>query len=316
MDPELAAEAADVRPHGGVADVEPGPVVAAGDALGHQTQHLLLARREALEPGVHRTPPVEQRRDGARGEERSAREHGADGIDDLGGRLRLVDERAGASLDGREARSVTVLSREEDEPGLRPHLADAQPGVRSGAVVEAKVDEDDVRLELIRSHDRVRHRGGMADNGHIGLVVEQGRQAVRHNLMVLDDQDPDPGLAHGADGIDGTQNSTLVPLPGSLVTSHHPPASKARSLSARRPRCPGRWLRSPTTKPRPSSITSPWMPPSRSLTAMWTRVADACFSTLVSASDTCLKMIVLISQGCSSGSRTSISASTPVMVRI
>src|SRR5229473_332871 len=186
----------------------------------------------------------------------------------------------------------TSFSGEEDELRLRPYLTDAQTGVGPRAIGEPEVDQCDVRLELLRARNRFDHRSRLADDSHVGLVVQQRREAVRHHQVVLDDQDSDLALDHCTDG---TQNSTFVPFPGSLVTSHQPPASSARSLSANRPRCPGRWSRSLTTNPRPSSTTSPWMPPSRSLTQMRTRVAAACFSTLVRASATCLKMIDLIS---------------------
>src|SRR4029077_5297593 len=61
--PQLAPEAADVGANRRVADPELGRDVAAGGALGHQPQHLLLARGEALELAVHRPASIEKGRD-------------------------------------------------------------------------------------------------------------------------------------------------------------------------------------------------------------------------------------------------------------
>src|SRR5438445_7132528 len=84
----------------------------------------------------------------------------------------------------------------------------------------------------------------------------------------------------------GTQNSTLAPAPGSLTMRHQPPASWARSFMASRPRWPGIYRHSSTTKPVPSSLTSTTTPPSSAAAATRTRVACECFCTLVRASAT------------------------------
>jgi hypothetical protein len=147
----------------------------------------LLARGEAFDVDVHGAAPVEKGGDRARREERAARGHGTDGFHHLSRGLRLVDECASARLDRSEARSVAVLSGEEDELRLRPHLTDADASIGPGAVGEPEVDQDDVGLELLRALNRGDHRGRLADDSHVGLVVEQRREAVRHHLVVLDD---------------------------------------------------------------------------------------------------------------------------------
>src|ERR1700674_5591129 len=197
-----------------------------------------------------------------------------------------MDKRARARLESCKSRAVTVLACKEDELCLRSDLADACGSVRASAVGQAEIEDDHVRAELSRQGDGLAHRADVADHRHVWLIVEQRSKALGHHLVVLDDQNSDRVRAHRGIGI---QNSTLVPAPGSLEILHHPPASRARSLSDRRPRCPGRWSRSETTNPRPLSTTMPWMPPSSTFTFTSTRVAAACFSTLVMASATCRK---------------------------
>src|SRR5207253_10481071 len=68
-----------------------------------------------------------------------------------------------------------------------------------------------------------------------------------------------PGLTHR---LMGTQNSILVPLPGSLTMRHHPPSSCARSRIVTSPLSPGMRTDSGTTKPVPSAPTSTRIPPS------------------------------------------------------
>src|SRR5487761_745578 len=138
--------------------------LAAGDAFGHQAQNLLLSWGQALELRIHRSPLVEQGSDGARRDESSSAGHGADGIDHLGRRPGFMDERAGAGLQGREPRSVTVLTRQEDQLGLGPDLTDSRPGVRAGTVGEAEVQDYHVGAELGCEADRLSNRADVADH--------------------------------------------------------------------------------------------------------------------------------------------------------
>src|SRR2546426_1131368 len=309
MDAQLGAKAADVRPYRGVADPQLACDLAAGDALGHQTQDLLLARREALELGVHRPTLVEQGRDRSRSYQRSSTGDDANCVDDLGCRPGFVDEGARPRLEGGEASRIAILACQEDELGLWPDLADARAGVRSCPVGQAKVEYHDVWVQLGRKRYRLAHRAYVADHRHVRLIVEQGAQALGDHLVVFDDQNADRVYAQGAVGI---QNSTRLPWPGSLEILHQPPARRARSLSDSRPRCPGRCSRSATRKPLPLSTINPWTPPSSALTSTSTRVAAACLSTFVMASTTCLKTVDLISYEMSSGRSRSTLASAPV----
>src|SRR5260370_38797619 len=108
MDTELAAQAADVRADGRVADPKPGRDGAAGSALGHEPEHLLFAWGKALELRVHLATLVEQGGDRAWREQRAAGRHGSDRIHDLGRGFRLVDERARARLHSRKTSGVAV----------------------------------------------------------------------------------------------------------------------------------------------------------------------------------------------------------------
>ena len=158
----------------------------------------------------------------------------ADGVHHLARRARLVNEAAGARLEGREACDVAVLSGQEDVLCVGRDAPNRRGGVGAGAVVEAEVQEHDVGQQLRSHRGRLRHRAHVADHGHVLLIVEERRQAVGHDLMVLDDEDAD-GLIRTHFG-KGTQNSTIVPAPSSLLILHQPPASRARSFSASSPR--------------------------------------------------------------------------------
>ena len=139
--------------------------------------------------------------------------------------------------------------------GLRRHATDRRGCIRSGAVGKPKVEQHDVRLQLRRSIRRLGNRACMTDHRHVALRVEQRAQAVRHHLVVLDDQDACLLVRRHLGN--GTQNSTIVPAPGSLLILPQPPASSGLSLSARSPRCPGRRSLSETMKPVPLSVIAP-----------------------------------------------------------
>src|SRR5258706_1021628 len=290
VDAKLAAQTPDVRPHGGVADAKLFGDLAAGHSLGHKAEHLFLARGQPLELGLNLFALADQRGDRPRREKRTAARDRPDRVHHLSRGTRLVYEGAGTSLDGSKTCRIAVLAWQEDHLGLRSHLADARSCISTGAVSQPEVHQHDVRAQLGSSRDRLAHRAGLPDHDHVLLVVDQSRQSIRDHLVVLDDQDS--GALFHAQAV-GIQNSTLVPRPGSLSIFAHPPARSDRSFRPSKPRSPGRWSRSDTTNPRPLSSTSPWTAPSIDFTETLTRLAAACFSTLVRASSTCLKTMDL-----------------------
>src|SRR5437660_305933 len=96
---------------------------------------------------------------------------------------------------------------------------------------------------LLRSwRDRVRHRARVAHDGHVLLVVDQRGQAFGHHLVVLDYENSRGVAPHShiytLDSESGSQNSTVVPSPGSLVILFQPPARSARAFRASSPRLP------------------------------------------------------------------------------
>src|SRR5258706_5997762 len=116
MDTELAAQAADVRADRRVADPKPGRDVAAGSALGHEPEHLLFPRSEALELRVHLATLVEQGGDRASREQSAAGGYRSECIHELGRRLPPVAARARARLHCRGACRVALLPSAEHEP--------------------------------------------------------------------------------------------------------------------------------------------------------------------------------------------------------
>src|SRR3989475_352354 len=255
---QLATEAADVRAHGRVADPQLVGDLAARRAFRHEPQDFLLARGQTLELGLDLAPGIQQLCDGPRREQRPAIGDGPDGVDDVLRRPRLVDESACPGLQGGETRGVAVLPGEEDELCLRPQLANSSRCVRAGPVGQPEVDQDEVRLELRGACDRVRHGARMPNDRHVLLVVDQRGQAFGDHLVVFHDEDPRRVALHRhiytLDSVSGSQNSTDVPSPGSLVILFQPPASSARSFSARSPR----WAGGRTSNRRRRSASSVW----------------------------------------------------------
>ena len=77
--------------------------------------------------------------------------------------------------------------------------------------------------------------GRGADHLHAFEGTEERDQTVAHDLVVVDDDDPDRGSRQASPAVwtvvSGSQARTTVPPAGGQVTSLRPPSSSARSRS-------------------------------------------------------------------------------------
>src|SRR5690606_30389838 len=100
--------------------------------------------------------------------------------------------------------------------------------------------------------DRLGPAGGLPDHLEVVRGGERGGDAVAHDGVVVDDDDPDHAAVLSSAG---SRTDTAVPPPGSVSIASSP---ASRSARCRIPRSPnevaGRGAAS--SKPRPSSRTS------------------------------------------------------------
>ena len=110
--------------------------------------------------------------------------------DVLGGPI-LGQVAVGAGLDRLEDGLVVGQGRDHDDPGGRPAGLDRARRLGAGAVGQAVVHEDDV--EPLAGHRLgVGDGAGDADDLDVGLPSEHRGQGVGQQLVVLDEEDPDP----------------------------------------------------------------------------------------------------------------------------
>src|SRR3712207_6679030 len=151
-EPELLEDVRDVRLHRGVADHEPLRDLRVGQPARDQPEDLVLARGEVLEalgPGRSRQPrelPDHPLRD-LRREQRLPGGDGADGVDELLGRVVLEHEAARS----RAQRVIDVLvereRREDEDPRRAAGGEDTARRLEAVHLRHADVHQDDRRLE-------------------------------------------------------------------------------------------------------------------------------------------------------------------------
>ena len=185
--PELLVDAGDVRLGRRLAQVELLADRGGAQAVGQQQQHLVLA---VGEPGGLGGSPAHHRADQAGADERAGRDGGVPGRPDhLGGRGVLADEGGGAGLHGGEDLVVAGVHRDHHQSGRVADLADRADDVESGAVLELQVGDDHVGSELVVLLERLGHRAGRADDLMSVLAVEDARQPLADQLVVVDEED-------------------------------------------------------------------------------------------------------------------------------
>ncbi len=208
MHAELGVEASNVRAHRRIADTQPVRDLAARATLGHEAQHLTLSDGEAVALDPELAIAAEKRGDHRRRDQRSSISHLPHGVDEVGRSARLVDERAGPSLDRRDPSGDAVVAGQENEPHLRPDPTNGERRVQARPVREMEVHHHQVRIPVVDQADRFGHGAPVAANLHVGLAVEKHPEAVRHELMVVDDEHLDRARPLGDRARRGAQASS------------------------------------------------------------------------------------------------------------
>jgi len=151
-------------------------------------QHLTLSRGEAVALDAELAIAAEKGGDHRRRDQRSPVANLPHGVDEVGRSARLVDERAGTGLDRRDPSGDAVVARQENKAHVRPHPTDGERRVQARPVGEMEVHHHQVRIGVVDQADRFGHGAPVAANLHVGLAVEEHPEAIRHELMVVDDE--------------------------------------------------------------------------------------------------------------------------------
>src|SRR3954464_2439203 len=272
---ELGEDARDVLLHRPLGHLEALGDALVRTALGHELEHLALARGDALH-GVAPAVAAEQLRDDRGVDRRAALPDAPDRGGELGHVADALLEQITNALDGVGEQShrqagLDVL-REHEHADRRVARADLQSGAQPLVGVRGRhpdVDDRYVRrrrVDLAQQLLAGRAAGGYGEAG----VPEQARDALAEQHAVLGERYP-----HGISAC------RRVPSPAGLVTRRCPPSASTRSLRPRSPEPPAAFA-----PPTPSSTTSITTTPFARTTS--TLALDACayFATLVRLSET------------------------------
>jgi hypothetical protein len=220
---QLGQEPGDVRLHRRLAEEQLRADRCIGQPAGHAAgdRHLPLGQRRDL-LGHHTRQwsggePLEQPPGHRGGQHRLPSGHDADGLHQVVRRHVLEQEPARPGLHGGVDVLVEVEGRQRQHARRRRCPREQPPGGLDA--VESRhpdVHQDDVGPELDRQLDRRDAVTGLADDGHAGLLQDQG-EARPHQLLVVDDQH-----THHA-GATGSVARTVSPAPSVDVVSSRPP---------------------------------------------------------------------------------------------
>src|SRR5581483_6047220 len=184
---------------------------------------------------------------------------------------------------GREDLLLGGEARQHQDPGGRVGGPDPADGLEPVEAGHHEVHEDHVGPQPGRLGHRRLPVAGLPDDLEVGPGGEEGAQALAHDRVVVDDQEPDGRRpAHGA----GTHARTVVPRPGAETISNRPPTASTRSRIDTRPSRRAAIDRACGSKPTPSSATDSRVPPPErsASTVTVTAEASACRRALESAS--------------------------------
>ena len=115
----------------------------------------------------------------------------ADGVDDVGFPGALEEVAAGSGLEGGEDGVVVLAHGQHQDTDLRACLQYLPGGLDAADAGHVEVHQDDVGLQGGRGVDRGLAVGGLADDVHIGLGVQQRVQPLAEGFVVVADQDLD-----------------------------------------------------------------------------------------------------------------------------
>src|SRR5581483_1058482 len=173
------------------------------------------------------------------------------------------------------------VHRQHEHTRRQALLRDLLRGVKPAHHWHGEVHDDHVRPQPLGNLDSLAAVGGLADDLHIWLVVEQGSQTRPQNGVVVHEDDPNLSFAQTATAaptcpqvVTGTPMRIVVPAPGLVSILKVPPTSSTRSRIPKRPRPRSRLLvASSRSNPTPLSCTVTSTPVSEN--PMRTRTCEA-----------------------------------------
>ena len=202
---QLGREVAQVGSDGDVLDSKPGAYVSTGRALGQQGQDLVFALCQPAARFVAELPPAEHRSDDFRPDQGLAGDRRANCGDQISAAFGRADEGARLRFNGSEQHRVGLRLRQRNH-GCRPAGAsqvDGRPRYR--AHIHAKVDDDDVRPSGWHHQLRNVTVVEIADDGHVGLMVQQGGQGVADQPLATDYRDLDRSARQALSAVDSNR---------------------------------------------------------------------------------------------------------------
>ena len=136
---------------------------------------------------------------------------------------------------------IAVIGCEHNEARLRRLHADALDHLDAAQARQPQIDQRDIRLVLAKLRDGLHAVRGLAHHLQAFHHVQQRHQPLAHHVMIFHHQHANRFLGHGCSFCSlhlrrqlsvgtGARSRTVVPAPGSLVTSSVPPIAAARSL--------------------------------------------------------------------------------------
>ena len=114
----------------------------------------------------------------------------ADGEDHLDRGTGLVQVSAGAGLDRGEAGIVTFVAAQKHESDVGERISHRNGRVTTRPITEVVIHHDHVWAQGAWQGNGFRHRARLAYHLHVSLPVEQQAEALRDELMVFHDDDP------------------------------------------------------------------------------------------------------------------------------
>ncbi len=209
-----------------VASLEHEPLrdLGVGQPVGHEPEHLDLARGEPVGARRHGPPRrLDRCRDEVVGDRRvdgrAVVEHLPQRLVDLGTAGVLGEVAARTGPQRVEDRAVVGVGGEDDDAHVGVLGAQPAGGLDAVAARHAQVHQHDVGRQLAGERDGLGAVGGGADDLDAGQQAEHHGQALADHPLVVGDEHPDHA---------GTARSTRNPSWSAVVTSV-PPSSSARS---------------------------------------------------------------------------------------
>ena len=115
--------------------------------------------------------------------------YGTQALDEAVDEVALHEHRVGSRLGDRVVQLGRRVAGERDEAEVRMILPQARDGGDAVDYRHVQVDDDGVRIELVRELDRVEAVIRDAGDGQYGLVLDQGPERLEEVTVVVHEED-------------------------------------------------------------------------------------------------------------------------------